>query len=105
MVKTITAANFEAEIKNADLPAVVDFFAEWCGPCREMAPAFEELSNEMDGQCVFGKVNIDDERDLAIDHGITSIPTLVMYKGGERVATVSGAMSKDELKAKIAEAF
>lgn len=105
MVKNLTAANFDAEIKNASLPAVVDFFAEWCGPCREMAPAFEALAGEMDGQCVFGKVDIDNERELAIDHGITSIPTLVMYKDGERVATISGAMGKDELKAKLSETF
>lgn len=105
MVKTITASSFDADVKNESLPVVIDFFAEWCGPCREMAPAFEELATEMSGQWVCGKINIDDERELAIDHGITSIPTLIVYRNGERVISLSGAMSKDEIKVKVTEAL
>ena len=105
MVKEITAANFEQEVKNASLPVVIDFFAEWCGPCQQMAPHFEQLAEELSDSYVFCKVNIDNERDLAVDHGISSIPTLVMYKDGERVAAESGFLSKDEIKTKVAQAF
>ena len=105
MVKVVSAATFETDVKKATLPVVIDFFAEWCGPCREMAPAFEELAQEMSDQWSLCKVNIDDERELAIDHGITSIPTIVIYNNGEKCATLSGAMSKDELKIKVTEAL
>ena len=105
MVTEITSTNFDQEVKNASKPVVIDFFAEWCGPCQQMAPHFEELAKELSSQYSFCKVNIDNERELAIDHGISSIPTLVMYKDGERVATESGFHSKDELAAKLAAAF
>lgn len=105
MVKEITAANFEQEVTNASLPVVIDFFAEWCGPCQQMAPHFAELSQELEGKYVFGKVNIDDQRDLAVAHGISSIPTLIMFRNGERVAAESGFLSKEEIHALVTATF
>lgn len=105
MAKEITSANFEQEVKNSTKPVIIDFFAEWCGPCQQMAPHFEALSEELGDTYTFGKINIENERELAIDHQVSSIPTLIMYKGGERVAAFSGFLDKEEIKQKIAEAF
>jgi len=102
MVKEITSQNFEAEVKNASKPVLLDFYAEWCGPCKQMAPEFEALAAELSGSHVFGKVNIDNERDLAIQHGISSIPTLVLYKDGTHSIVGVGYLGKDEIRAQLA---
>ena len=105
MVTKITSANFASTVINSDKPVVLDFFAEWCGPCRQMAPIFEELSNELGGAYIFGKIDIEEDRALAVNHGITSIPTLIFYKGGKQVGAISGFLSKQEMKAKFTSVF
>ncbi len=105
MVKHITEASFTHDVINASKPIIIDFFAEWCGPCRQMAPHFEELSKELEHQYIFGKVNIDDDRSLAVNHGITSIPTLIFYKNGKQVGSICGFLSKQEIIKKIDDIF
>ncbi len=84
---------------------VVDFWAEWCGPCKMLSPVVDELAKEMKGKVKFGKVNVDKESDLAQRFEVMSIPTLLFYKNGEQVDSVAGAMSKEELKKRIKEVF
>jgi len=95
---TLTNANFEQEVKNASLPVLVDFWATWCGPCQMMGPVVAELAEELDGQIKVGKVNVDDEPELAQKFGIMSIPTFMVFKNGEIAATRIGGCSKDDLK-------
>lgn len=101
MAVILTAQNFEQEIKNSDKPVVIDVYAPWCGPCIYMAPAFEELSKEIGDQYKFAKLNIDEERDLAIKYNVSSIPTFIFLKNGEVVGREVGYMEKETLKAKI----
>lgn len=96
---TITKANFEQEILNAGKPALVDFWAPWCMPCRMIAPIVEEIAEEMDGKAVVGKVNVDDEGELAMQFGVASIPTLIVFKDGKEVKRVVGVQSKAALLA------
>ena len=100
MAIVVTSQTFEKEVLKASQPVVVDVFASWCGPCRMMAPVFEELSKEMTGY-TFAKLNIDEERDLAIQYNVSSIPTFLFIKDGKLVAKENGYMGKDALKAKI----
>ena len=93
----IDTGNFDSDVLNSDTPVVVDFWAEWCGPCKMIAPSLEEISNEMDGQVKIAKVNMDENPDLAAKYGIRSIPTLLMFKGGEPVAIQVGAAPKNKL--------
>ena len=90
--------NFSDMVLNADTPVVVDFWAEWCGPCKAIAPALEELSDEMDGQVKIVKVNMDENQNLAMQHNVRSIPTLLMFKNGEPVAVQVGAAPKPKLQ-------
>ena len=99
MVKVITAANFEAEVKNAPGKVLVDFWAEWCGPCRMLSPSVEELSEEYAGKVSFGKVNVDEEPGLAGMFRITSIPTLIVFKDGQPVETSIGVVPKEAIAA------
>lgn len=101
MANTATAQNFEQEILKSSLPVVVDVYASWCGPCRTMMPFFEELASELSAKYKFVKLNIDEERDLAIQYRVSSIPTFLFFKEGKVVGKETGAMSKDALKAKI----
>ncbi len=98
-IVTLTVDNFSQEVLSSSTPVVVDFWAEWCGPCKMLAPVLDELSNEYAGKVKIGKVNIDDQQQLAINYGIQSIPTLLFFKGGQVADQVVGMKSKRDLKA------
>lgn len=100
MAHVITAASFDELLKSGK-PFVVDFWAEWCGPCRMIAPFVDELSTEYEGRVEVGKCNVDQEREVPIKYGIRNIPTLLFFKGGELAERHVGALTKNELKAKI----
>ena len=103
MAIVITSDNIEKEIINSKLPAVLDVYASWCGPCMQMGPIFEELSKELSDKYVFGKMNIDEERDLAIQHNVSSIPTFLFFKAGKVVGKEVGYLTQDDLKKKLEE--
>jgi thioredoxin len=96
-ILVLTSANFDAEVKTSDGPIVVDFWAEWCGPCRMVAPVLEKLSEEYAGRVRIGKVNVDEQSSLASKYGIQSIPTLLIFKGGKVVEQFVGATTRDVL--------
>lgn len=100
MALVINNENFES-LKNDSKPLVIDFWAEWCGPCRMVAPIVEEMAAEYDGKVNIGKCDVDSNDDLVAMFRIRSIPTLVFFKGGEVVGTHIGAISRNDLKAKI----
>ena len=93
----IDTGNFDSDVLNSDTPVVVDFWAEWCGPCKMIAPSLEEIATEMGDKVKIAKVNMDENPDLAAKYGIRSIPTLLMFKGGEPVAIPVGAAPKNKL--------
>ena len=95
----ITKENFEEAVLQSQLPVLVDFWATWCGPCRMLAPILEELAEEYAGTAVIGKVNVDEEPELANRFGITSIPTLLLFKNGQVSATSVGFRPKEQLEA------
>ena len=94
---TITKANFESEVLNSPIPVVIDFWATWCGPCRMIAPIIEEITEEYDGAVKVGKVNVDDEPELASKFRVVSIPTIVLVKDGKITASAVGYMTKEKL--------
>ena len=96
---TITKDNFEAEVLNSSVTVLLDFWATWCGPCRMIAPALEEIAAENAGKLKVGKVNVDEEMELAMRFGVTSIPLLVVMKDGKVVNKAVGAMSKAKIEA------
>ncbi|MBP3206354.1 MAG: thioredoxin [Lachnospiraceae bacterium] len=98
-----TTDNFEAEVLKSELPVLVDFYADWCGPCKMMAPIVEEVATEYDGKLKVGKCNIDDNMPLAQKYRVASIPTFMIFKGGEAVETMIGGMPADTLCDKIDE--
>ena len=95
---TITEQNFEEEVMNSTLPVLVDFWATWCGPCRMLAPVIEEIAEEYQNEIKVGKINVDEERALAIRFGIESIPTVLLFKAGKIVAKSVGFRTKDQLE-------
>ena len=100
MALQITDSNFE-EYLNAGKPMVLDFWAEWCGPCRSLTPIIEELATEYEGKVVIGKCDVDKNNDLAVKFSVRNIPLVVFVKGGEMKDKLVGASSKDAIKAKI----
>jgi thioredoxin 1 len=100
MAQQITDANFK-ELVNGDKPLMVDFWAEWCGPCRMIGPIVEELAEEYEGKVVVGKVNVDENDELAGEFGIRSIPTLLFFKNGEVVDKHIGAAQKSLIETKL----
>jgi thioredoxin 1 len=104
-VLEITDDNFEDTVLNSDTPIVVDFWAEWCGPCKMIAPTLEQLADEYVGTFKVGKLNVDDNRETAMKYGIRSIPTLLVIKEGDVAEQIIGAHPKDTLKDKILSAL
>jgi thioredoxin 1 len=100
---TLTNANFEQEVLKSDLPVLVDFWAEWCGPCRMVAPAVENVAQKYVGKLMVGKVNVDDQQDLAFEYKISSIPTLGIFKDGKLVSQKIGAVNLATLEAFVSQ--
>lgn len=102
-VTHLTNENFESEVLDSEIPVVVDFWAEWCGPCQMMGPVFEELSSEFEGKLKFAKLNVEEAGEVASRFGISGIPALVVVKGKEELGRIVGFNPKDEMKAKLEE--
>ena len=100
---TVTDETFKAEVLGSDTPVLLDFWAEWCGPCKQMTPALEELAGELEGKVVIAKMNIEDSPETPMDFHVRGVPTLMVFKGGEVVATRSGAMTKSKLAEWLSE--
>lgn len=94
---TLTNKNFESEVMASDIPVLVDFWAAWCGPCRMLAPIIDEVAKEYEGKVKVGKVNVDEEQELAVRYGIASIPTVLLFKNGKIVNKTIGFGSKAQI--------
>ena len=105
MALEFTDDNFQNEVLDADQPVLVDFWAEWCGPCRMLAPVIDELTTEFDGKAKIGKVDIDANRDAAVNYGIQSIPSVIIFKNGEVVNKFVGISPKEELASALEAAM
>lgn len=101
----ITDSSFENEIVKSDLPAIVDFWADWCAPCKAMAPLIDEVANEFDGRIKIGKINVEENTETATNLTVMNIPTLVFFKNGQETGRLNGVVSKDALIRKIQEVF
>ena len=97
----LTSDNFETEVIASDIPVLVDFWAPWCGPCKMLGPVISQIAEENEGKIKVGKVNVDDEEELAMQYGIQSIPTVLLFKGGVAVARTVGFMPADRLLAEL----
>ena len=100
-VLELNGENFETEVVSSEVPVLVDFWAPWCGPCKMIGPIIEELAGEFDGKAKIGKVNVDNNQDLAAKFGIKGIPTVMLFKGGESVNNFVGLRPKEDLVAAI----
>jgi thioredoxin len=98
MAKTVTEASFQADVLESAQPVIVDFWAEWCGPCHAVSPVLERIAEERSGELEVVKVNIDEEQELATRYGIFSIPTILLFKNGEPTAAAVGAQPKQMLE-------
>ncbi len=101
LIKHVSDSSFESDVLRADKPVLVDYWAEWCGPCKMIAPILDEVSKDYDGRLQIAKLNVDENRDVPAKFGIRGIPTLMLFKGGELAATKVGAPSKAQLTAFI----
>ena len=97
LIKHVSDSSFEADVLKSDKPVLVDFWAEWCGPCEAIAPALDELAGTYQGKLQIAKVNVDDNRTIPAKYGIRGIPTLMVFKDGQLAATKVGALSKAQL--------
>lgn len=103
MAMKFTSSNFETEVYQAEVPVLVDFYADWCGPCKAMAPVVDALAQEYEGKAKIGKINTDENQDIAAEYGVMSIPTFIVYKGGKAVKKMIGMQDKRNLIAAIEE--
>jgi thioredoxin 1 len=101
-VVTLSGSNFEQEVSKSSTPVLVDFWAEWCGPCKMIAPMIDEVADEKAGKLKVAKLNVDDNQDLAAKFGIRAIPTLILFKDGQVKETIVGAPGKKDLEKKLA---
>lgn len=97
MAVEFTSSNFQNEVLSSDKPVLVDFWAEWCGPCKMIGPVVEEIHNEYLGKAVIGKLNVDENPDISMNYSVRSIPTLLIFKGGEVVDKIVGAVPKSQI--------
>ena len=102
MALNLTDANFQSEVIDSELPVLVDFWAEWCGPCKMIGPVIDQVATDLEGVAKVGKVNVDEARELAVKYNVRSIPLLLFFKNGEVKDQIVGAsVTKDQLKAKL----
>ncbi|GAA5131179.1 thioredoxin [Luteolibacter yonseiensis] len=102
MALNLTDANFQSEVIDSELPVLVDFWAEWCGPCKMIGPVIDQVATDLEGVAKVAKVNVDDSRELAVKYNVRSIPLLLFFKNGEVKDQIVGAsVTKDQLKAKL----
>ena len=105
MAMEFNGDNFQSEVLGSDQPVLVDFWAPWCGPCKQLGPVIDELAGEYEGKAKIGKVNVDNNQDLAAQFGIRGIPTVILFKGGEVVQNFVGLKSKDDLATALNDAL